>query len=374
MTHASLFSGIGGFDIAAEIIGWKNLFWCEVDSFCQTVLKYYFPNAEGYSNIYDADFSRWYGKVSVLSGGFPCQPFSQAGKRKGTADKRYLWPAMLGAIRQIKPRWVVGENVYGIINWNAGMVFDQVCVDLENEGYEVQPFVLPACGVNAPHQRYRTFFIAYSYGRSNLRKSGEYEGKDDKERLSEWDKIWKFIKSGQVWEYPGTASDEDVANAECVRGNKVCTDLQFQKPNGERVGYNGGKRDVADAYDTGGLTSGSRIITNRQKDNPKWQDAFIEPCGYGQPFVRGFEAGNSITDWLDFPTQSPVCRGDDGVSALLDSDAIFSGVRKSPRAKAFNRWRQEAVKTYGNAVVPPLVLQIYKAIDIYEQFGSNLKK
>lgn len=161
MTHGSLFSGIGGFDLAAEWAGWTNLFNCEIDTFCQRVLKYHFPDAEQYSDIRTTDFSVWRGEIDVLSGGFPCQPFSQAGKRKGTEDERHLWPEMLRAIREIQPRWVVGENVFGITNWDGGLVFEQVCADLENEGYEVQPFILPASSIGAPHKRERVWFIAH---------------------------------------------------------------------------------------------------------------------------------------------------------------------------------------------------------------------
>lgn len=122
MTHASLFSGIGGFDLAAAWAGWTNVFNCEIDPFCRRVLKYHFPNRNKYEDIRTTDFTVWRDRVDVLTGGFPCQPFSLAGKRKGTADDRYLWPAMLGVVRTVRPRWVVGENVLGIVNWSQGMV------------------------------------------------------------------------------------------------------------------------------------------------------------------------------------------------------------------------------------------------------------
>lgn len=150
MTHASLFSGIGGFDLAAEWAGWTNAFNCEIDPFCRTILKYHFPNAKQYEDIRTADFTIWKDRIDVLTGGFPCQPFSLAGKWRGTEDDRYLWPAMLDVIRTVRPRWVVGENVYGIVNWSEGLVFEQVCADLEAAGYEVQPYIIPACGVGAP--------------------------------------------------------------------------------------------------------------------------------------------------------------------------------------------------------------------------------
>lgn len=170
LTHASLFSGIGGFDLAAEWAGWENLFNCEIEPFCQIVLKYHFSNAEQYTDIRATDFTVWRGRVDVLTGGFPCQPFSLAGKRKGAEDERHLWPEMLRAIHEIRPRWVVGENVFGIINWSGGLVFEQVCADLEAEGYEVQAYILPAAGVRAHHKRDRVWFVAHSgrIGFSNI--------------------------------------------------------------------------------------------------------------------------------------------------------------------------------------------------------------
>lgn len=115
MTHASLFSGIGGFDLAAEWMGWHNAFHCEINEFCTKILNYHFQDAEHYTDITRTDFSKWGGRIDVLSGGFPCQPFSLAGQRKGADDNRYLWPQMLRAIREIRPTWVVGENVTGIL-------------------------------------------------------------------------------------------------------------------------------------------------------------------------------------------------------------------------------------------------------------------
>ena len=160
MRHGSLFSGIGGFDLAAEWMGWTNAFHCEWNEFGQKVLKHYWPKAISYADITKIDFRPHRGSIDIISGGFPCQPFSNAGKRKGTDDARHLWPEMCRAIREIKPTYVVGENVRGLLNWSGGLVFDQVCVDLEALGYDVQPFLLPACAVNAPHRRDRIWFVA----------------------------------------------------------------------------------------------------------------------------------------------------------------------------------------------------------------------
>jgi DNA (cytosine-5)-methyltransferase 1 len=184
MKHASLFSGIGGFDLAAEWMGWENIFHCEWMEFPRKVLDYYFPNSNSYSDICKTDFKKYANEIDILTGGFPCQPFSQAGKRKGTEDERYLWGEMLRAIQEIKPTYVVAENVYGITNIDGGMVFEQVCIDLEAQGYEVQPFVLPAAGKNAPHQRLRVWFIAYSYSNGLNKRNGNNEINTNKTRIN----------------------------------------------------------------------------------------------------------------------------------------------------------------------------------------------
>jgi len=134
MKHGSLFSGIGGFDLAAEWAGWENVFHCEWNPFGQRVLKHHFPKSISYNDITKTDFTIHKGNIEILSGGFPCQPYSTAGLRKGKEDERHLWPQMLRAIREIKPSWVVGENVRGLINWGGGLVFDGVQTELEAEG------------------------------------------------------------------------------------------------------------------------------------------------------------------------------------------------------------------------------------------------
>jgi DNA (cytosine-5)-methyltransferase 1 len=180
MTHGSLFSGIGGFDLAAEWMGWGNIFHCEWNEFGKKVLKHYWPNAISYHDITKTDFTIHRGTIDVLTGGFPCQPYSTAGKRKGKDDERHLWPEMCRAIREINPRWVIGENVLGLVNWNEGLVFHEVQSDLEAAGYEVFPYVLPAVSVNAPHRRDRIFFVAHSKGKGSREQSSADEGWQDR--------------------------------------------------------------------------------------------------------------------------------------------------------------------------------------------------
>lgn len=120
MNHLGLFEGIGGFSLAARWAGWHTVAWCEINPFGQQVLKYHFPNAKGHDDITKTDFTIYRGTVDIITGGFPCQPYSTAGKRLGKDDERHLWPQMLRAIREVQPRWVVGENVSGLVNWSGG--------------------------------------------------------------------------------------------------------------------------------------------------------------------------------------------------------------------------------------------------------------
>lgn len=180
MNHGSLFSGIGGFDYAAQLMGWNNMFHCEWNEFGKKILQYYWPNAESFHDIKKTDFKKYANRIDVLTGGFPCQPYSLAGKRKGKEDERHLWPEMLRAIREIRPRWIVGENVFGLINWSKGVIFNEVQTEMEAEGYEVFPYVLPACSVNAPHRRDRVWFVAYS-GHRTKREAGDSSSNEKSE-------------------------------------------------------------------------------------------------------------------------------------------------------------------------------------------------
>ncbi len=153
-----LFSGIGGFSLAASWTGGiETVAFCEIEPYCQKVLHKHWPDVPIYPDIKQLR-GEDIGSVDIVCGGFPCQPFSCAGKQRGKEDDRYLWPEMFRVIQETKPTWVIGENVPGLIN----MALEQCFVDLETEGYEVQPFIIPACGVNAPHRRDRVWILAYS--------------------------------------------------------------------------------------------------------------------------------------------------------------------------------------------------------------------
>jgi DNA-cytosine methyltransferase len=158
-THLDLFSGIGGFALAAGWAGFETVGFCDNEPYAQAVLKKHWPDVPIHGDIKALDGTAYRG-VTLLTGGFPCQPFSNAGKRRGKDDDRYLWPQMLRVIQEARPAWIVGENVVGII----GLALDQVCSDLEAEGYEVEPIIIPACGVDAPHRRNRVWVVARGGG------------------------------------------------------------------------------------------------------------------------------------------------------------------------------------------------------------------
>jgi len=157
MRFLSLFAGIGGFDLGLERVGMECVGQVEIDPYCLAVLAHHWPNVKRIEDIRNVKGNE-FGAVDLVCGGFPCQPFSCAGKRKGKADDRYLWPEMCRVIKACRPAWVLGENVAGII----GMELDKVLADLETIGYSVQCFVIPACAVDAHHRRDRVWIVGYS--------------------------------------------------------------------------------------------------------------------------------------------------------------------------------------------------------------------
>lgn len=347
MNHASLFSGIGGAEVAASMMGWQNLFHCEILEFPRKVLQYWFPNSESYEDITKTDFHQWQGKVDVLTGGFPCQPFSVAGRRKGEDDNRYLWPQMLRAIREIKPTWIVGENVAGIRTMvepgkeikvgrtddlfeenyiyreESRFTLEKICKELEAAGYSVQPLNIPACSVGAPHRRERIWIVAKrtDAGAETLqyeRKNRVHASKSPSYAYSNRQRKWKnkqksFSRCCRTSNLGSCCKTRTLADSLRHRSYKVHKDLQPKFSDGEK----------------------SNGIGNQ------WNDTF--------------SIFQKEDFWKDFPTQSPVCRGNDGIPFDVDSLTI-----------SFPKWRQESIKAYGNAWVPQVAYEIFRAIEAEE--------
>jgi len=199
LSHGSLFSGIGGFDLAASWMGWNNVFQCEKDEWCRKVLEKNFPATKRYADIKEFNAKKYYGTVDVISGGFPCQPFSTAGRRKGEADDRYLWHEMLRIIGEVKPTFVIGENVAGLLSMENGKTLDKICLDLENEGYQIELFVIPACGVGAWHRRDRVWIVANSCNSTDSRNAGTLQGKNGQSRVQEREQLEQPIITSEIW-------------------------------------------------------------------------------------------------------------------------------------------------------------------------------
>jgi|TARA_R100000482_G_scaffold51159_1_gene18198 DNA (cytosine-5)-methyltransferase 1 len=168
MNHLDLFSGIGGFSLALERVGFTTVGFCEVDPYCRLLLQKHWKGVTIHHDIKKLEAKDIKEPIDILTGGFPCQPYSVAGKQKGTNDDRYLWPDMFRVIKEVRPTWIIAENVRGIINIQDGMVFETVCTDLESEGFEVQAFIIPAAGVGAPHRRERVWIVGYSKHNGSL--------------------------------------------------------------------------------------------------------------------------------------------------------------------------------------------------------------
>ena len=325
LTHFSLFTGIGGIDLAAEWAGFESVGQCEWADYPTKVLEKHWPDVPRWRDIRSVtkeSFAERTGlsTVDLISGGFPCQPFSVAGKRKGKDDDRYLWPEMLRVIQELQPTWVLGENVPGITN----MALDQVLSDLESQGYEVQAFLIPACGVDAPHQRKRVFIVAYS---GQQPKGATCSGFSGKQKYSCEKKLWSTQGDrptnggknvaypnaarqlqpqgtiGELWRWAGN-SGQDVANTNSGFSNTEDHEIQAR-----RITISNGSNDVSNA---------EGVYVQRQHERP------------GEKQLGG------SSGW---PTESGLGR-------------VANGVRN----------RVDRLKCLGNAVVPQQVYPILQAI------------
>ncbi len=201
-THLSLFSGIGGLDIAAEAAGFVTVGQCEWADYPTMVLEKHWPNVPRWRDIRTLTKESFYARagirtVDIISGGFPCQPFSLSGRRRGKNDDRYLWPEMLRVIQELRPSWVVGENVAGIVS----LALDQVLSDLENQGYETRVFIIPACGVDAPHRRDRVAIVAYAQcaERGACQSTGDEPDREDAGREKTASRFRTSGTDGGAW-------------------------------------------------------------------------------------------------------------------------------------------------------------------------------
>jgi DNA (cytosine-5)-methyltransferase 1 len=275
MRHLDLFSGIGGFALAASWVWdseYENVGFCDNSAFCQAVLRKNFTNAKIYNDIRNLNGDE-IKNLDLLTGGFPCQPFSFAGKRRGNQDDRYLWPEMLRVINETRPRWIIGENVAGIVN----LALDQVLFDLENENYAVQAFVIPAAAVQAPHRRDRVWIVGHD-----------------------------------------------------------AADTHSQRAHGRGIHENRGlhQRSFSTHIETGGSSPRGAVGADhpaplRNSTDP--ESAGQQSWAYGPRKIKFWGSGAGY-DWLAVATD--LCRMDDGISARLDGTGLTAKKYRVERIKS----------------------------------------
>jgi DNA (cytosine-5)-methyltransferase 1 len=380
-----LFSGIGGFSLGLESTGgFETIAFVEKDDFCQKVLKKHWPNITIEGDIRNVKGDKY--EADVITGGFPCQPFSVAGKRKGTYDDRYLWDETIRVVRECKPRWFIGENVEGLININNGVVLRQVQTDLEKEGFEVQCIIIPASGIGAWHQRKRIWIMAYSNSNGHRNKIGRSNGEKEEiqnqhrqndstsrkssgtssiretsiEYVSNSDprfsigkneeiqtgrtsinnggedvsnpngnrKKWNKSKDGKRWWFESFNNSKDVSNSESVSSN----DGRYGDDSKEKqIQLKAGRKD------SNGYVSNSdseRLEGHRNKQ--QLQENGREKHSIGN--------SNDETKESWWQTQSRICGVPNGVSFELD------------------KGRNNRIKSLGNSIVPQIVRQLGFAI------------
>jgi DNA (cytosine-5)-methyltransferase 1 len=392
LTHLSLFSGIGGLDLAGELAGFETVGQCEWADFPHQVLDKHWPDVPKWRDIRTLTGEDFYERtglktVDIISGGFPCQPFSVAGKRRGKADDRYLWPEMLRVISELQPNWVIGENVAGIVSMGESapfsnlesdttgsteekMVLEEICQNIENLGYEVQPIIIPACSVKAPHQRYRTFIVAHTNrnGR-DFTSQGQSGGKgspfNSVVALGELRRVIvgeSDSGAGQVAEFGVTEQSGEkrpmARNADSINDEKI-----RQLQGGERTESGGICADVADTDNAGNRASECDTDGNRAESGQKRAK---------QPQPRTCGCGDDVPN-----TDSEGLQGHRGKRQPLPKRASEWSTWDSSKAPDFGNWefepdvgrvangvsnRVDRLKCLGNAVVPQQAYTVFKAV------------
>lgn len=382
MTHLSLFSGIGGLDLAAEWAGFRTVGQCEWADYPRAVLEKHWPGLPRWRDIRTLTGESFYEQtglrtVTVLSGGFPCQPFSTAGKRRGKDDDRYLWPEMLRVIQEIRPAWVVGENVAGLVSMaqpvekfrvesrtinrfpdadyyeavlsrQENSVLVSFIRDLERIGYEVQVFVIPACAVDARHRRDRVAIVAHGL------RNGSTAGVADSAGWKEWDTA-EPINCGS-----------DVANTKCIRWGQDCyqSDSHIERDN--KTPEQDGGSELRSSGPGGSYVSDAdcaRLQGSKQ----------FSPSGDRKPCCAACEYSETVSDTDRQMRKSGIQFGDPAGECGFTNDCWWPAEPDVGRVAHGVPNRVDRLKCLGNAVVPQQFYPIFRAIADLEVMDNGQK-
>lgn len=320
--HIDLFSGIGGFSLAAHWAGFQTEVFCEQDQFCNQVLRKHWPTTPIVDDIRSMDGTRYAG-AELLTGGFPCQPFSVAGKRGGASDDRYLWPEMLRVISDARPRWIVAENVPGII----GMALDDVLADLEEEGYETGALVLPACAVNAPHKRERVWIVANADGWNRQSVAGYRP------------ELWDSPDRKRPNAHACGAGDESHALPDTARKSNRERHTKPSKGQIQQLRISDSKADVA--HSVGKRLEKREIESTREKRQTAQRSGFTGRLSQGSTQPAMGRVAHGLPGWLD-----------GHFDAEPDIPRVATGITN----------RAARLKALGNAIVPQVAYMILQRI------------
>lgn len=343
MRHIDLCSGIGGFSLAARWIGWETIQFVEIDKFCQKVLSKNFPGTPIHDNLKTFDATKFLGFNGILTAGYPCQPFSQAGKRQGENDERHLWPEVFRIIQECHPAWVVCENVAG----HVSMGLDAVLADLEGEDYACQAIIIPACATGAPHRRDRVWIVAYASGERrddgrNYRQGRYLQG--DERFTSEGKPQREGRESGRYAHGEACANEFGSALEGGIVGEGERTSRPVTKCDQDVIRHTDSQRQ---SQPEGAI----RKVGRRAGDTS--QDAFDAASERLPDWAGGtFRQPSPLTEFersdgerKEREVERYICNLDDGLSARLVRDRV------------------NKLKALGNAVVPQVAYQIFQAIE-----------
>ena len=334
LTHLSLFSGIGGLDLAAEWAGIQTVGQCEWADYPTSILEKHWPNIPRWKDIRTLTGESFYERtgrrtVDIISGGFPCQPFSIAGKRRGKEDDRYLWPEMVRVIKELRPTWVIGENVAGIVR----MALSDILSELESCGYRTRAFLIPACAVGARHRRYRVAIVARS------------------------------DNGGRIYGQDEVHTAEGRKKTQC-KPKQCCEDVSNAKS--KRQQWNWETRDEkCDTRRKKGESKRYSFISGTNNGLCEWKEEKIQP-GRNTSYCCSTKRG-----WTTEPVLGGVA---DGFSGWMDGNPIINYWKKEPdipRTASGISNRKERLKCLGNAVVPQQFFPIFKAIAEIENMDMS---